>query len=361
MGLIRLFLALSVAVWHLPGAQFRLMYAGTAVVFFFIISGFYMAMVLTEKYAADTGKFYSARFWRLYPAYAGMCLVMIGWSMFTGQPTAFTARLAMPLSEQVLLVAGNVSMFGQDLYEFSNSTVAPWAGWFSPDFFKGHWVLIGQAWSLSTEVWFYLIAPFIVRWPGRTFAALAAVLVLRIVMLGALDLPWVWGYWFFPGALTFFLLGASSYHLHRQFSFPAGRHRQIGMTALAAFFVAVVIAIATSGMALSPARNGSIDTVAHWTSYALFSLSIPYVFALTKDNRVDRWIGDLSYPLYLAHGLVHGIVFNVLLAPQGPLLWSFVGLAASMTAALFLVFFVEVPVEWIRRLAKRRRASLWAP
>ncbi len=44
------FLALSVTVWHLQAAPFHLLYAPFVLVCFFVVSGFYMAMVLTQKY-----------------------------------------------------------------------------------------------------------------------------------------------------------------------------------------------------------------------------------------------------------------------------------------------------------------------
>src|SRR5689334_17258530 len=95
MGIIRFILALSVALWHVPQAPLKLVYAAPAVLGFFIISGFYMAMVLTEKYK-DARSFYVARFWRLYPAYAAMLVVMIVWFTITHSPNAFTSRLPLP-------------------------------------------------------------------------------------------------------------------------------------------------------------------------------------------------------------------------------------------------------------------------
>ena len=77
MGLIRLFLALSVVVWHIPGRTFTLLDAQIAVLFFFITSGFYMALTINEVYAPRGGSarpgwrrgFYLSRILRLYPAY----------------------------------------------------------------------------------------------------------------------------------------------------------------------------------------------------------------------------------------------------------------------------------------------------
>lgn len=55
MGLIRLFLALSVVVHHLGSERpFWWVHAGVAVILFYMVSGFYMALVLNEKYRVDS-------------------------------------------------------------------------------------------------------------------------------------------------------------------------------------------------------------------------------------------------------------------------------------------------------------------
>jgi len=49
MGAIRILLALSVVLWHVQGQHPRLLNASVAVLLFFVISGFYMALVINEK------------------------------------------------------------------------------------------------------------------------------------------------------------------------------------------------------------------------------------------------------------------------------------------------------------------------
>ncbi|MCX6311853.1 MAG: acyltransferase, partial [Bacteroidetes bacterium] len=73
MGSIRTLLALSVVVFH---SYFifgeRLIGGLVAVQAFYLISGFYMAMILNEKYKAGKGSyklFITNRFLRIYPAY----------------------------------------------------------------------------------------------------------------------------------------------------------------------------------------------------------------------------------------------------------------------------------------------------
>jgi len=87
MGLLRLILAIAVVIAH-TNSIFGLKFTGglVAVETFFIISGFYMSMILDRKY---TGKgsyilFLSNRFLRLYPMFWVVLLLIIISSIFFG-------------------------------------------------------------------------------------------------------------------------------------------------------------------------------------------------------------------------------------------------------------------------------------
>jgi peptidoglycan/LPS O-acetylase OafA/YrhL len=82
MGILRFLLALAVIASHANGIGIPLPHekpypswaifmvdGRQAVALFFIISGFYMAMVLNTKYQNSTLKFYGNRFLRLWPTY----------------------------------------------------------------------------------------------------------------------------------------------------------------------------------------------------------------------------------------------------------------------------------------------------
>jgi peptidoglycan/LPS O-acetylase OafA/YrhL len=42
--------------------------------------------------------------------------------------------------------------------------------------------------------------------------------------------------------------------------------------------------------------------------YVLIAAGIPFLFKLTKDNALDANIGELSYPIYMCHLFVMGLV-----------------------------------------------------
>ncbi|SRR5579871_908214 len=350
MGAMRFTLALSVAVWHLPGAPFRLLNAAVAVLGFFIISGFYMAMVLSEKYSAAK-PFYAARFLRLYPAYAAVAAFMVLWFVLTRSPTAFTAWLPVAPAEQAVLAFLNIGVVGQDFFEFSRNAFG------SGDFLNAQWMLVGQAWSLSSEIFFYSLAPFVVRSAARTAALLILALAIRWALIGWLGLPSpVWGYFFFPGTLCMFLLGSLAYHAH--IGARKRLPRWLGYALLAAWLVWLIRGSATAGIVMPNDPRTGMDGPAFWVFYLAFAASVPVVFAATKDDRLDRAIGEISYPLYLVHGIVQGAIFFKFGAPQGEAGWTIAALSASVIIAIVLHIFVERPIERTRQRRSKIAVAL---
>src|ERR1700749_5034265 len=97
MGLMRLVLALSVLRGHTGTLLLGLglLPDDLAVESFYMISGFYMAMVLNEKYTrqSDLIIFWQQRFWRLYPTYLTvLCLGLVVGGircLYQGKPVGY--------------------------------------------------------------------------------------------------------------------------------------------------------------------------------------------------------------------------------------------------------------------------------
>ncbi len=359
MGLIRFALALSVVFWHVRGAPFHLMNAAVAVTLFFIISGFYMAMVINEKYAKGEPDhwirtFYLARFWRLYPPYLVMFLIMMIWGAPTGLPSPLLGRLPMSIFDQVVLAVPNIFLFGQDIHQFLVRVRVESAGpnflldivnCINPAVLQDTMMAIGQAWSLAVEAMFYLIAPFIVRSARKTAILLALALAFRFFLLEVLDQrSGIWGYFFFPGAVCMFLLGSAAYYLRKLLP-RAELHPAVGWVALTGFSVWFTATSIVDGVVLPSRADWSIDRPQFWLLYVAFAFAVPFIFEATKRSWLDREIGELSYPLYLVHSLVVGLVYYRWTGPQGVIPDAWAAAVLSIIAAFAMRQIVEVPVE----------------
>ena len=233
MGSLRFLLAISVVYWH-AGVflGFPLVPGDTAVQCFYAISGFYMSLVLNEKYGSESSSyllFISNRFLRLFPAYAivllltlWLALMVSGLSPSAALPFAVAWQSLTPIdwSSAALLIGSQIFMWGQDIYLFFTLKHGALAFW--PDFYTARQPLhpllvIPQAWTLGLEFSFYLIAPFIVRRSvGAIMVAFAASLGVRLCLqfwFGYQGDPW--SYRFFPSELAVFLIGALGYRVYK--------------------------------------------------------------------------------------------------------------------------------------------------
>src|SRR5437764_1109421 len=132
MGSLRILLAIGICFAHATGvgASLHWMFEYTAVYVFFVISGFYMQMVLSTRYTPErlgdawVRQFYLARYLRLFPAYAAACATMLGFALlvYTAdgrlvQPFNSWARLypngdSWQLLYGMGVLASNFTMFG---------------------------------------------------------------------------------------------------------------------------------------------------------------------------------------------------------------------------------------------------------
>jgi len=232
MGSIRLLLALSVIASHC-GLVFGSSFVGgsVAVQSFYIISGFYMTMILNEKYVGRNGSFrlfITNRFIRIFPIYwvvlAASVIFVAGMAWSTGVPAQIFNNYSSIRTNIVpftYLSLSNVVIFGQDLAFFLGLNPGSGTIYFTSDFWHTHpplytFLFIPQAWTLGLELTFYLIAPFILRKGIKTVVTLIILsFLVRLTLFDCLNLrndPW--NYRFFPSELMFFLLGYICYQMY---------------------------------------------------------------------------------------------------------------------------------------------------
>jgi peptidoglycan/LPS O-acetylase OafA/YrhL len=364
MGLIRLVLALSVVIWHIPKRTGAWIDASVAVLLFFVISGFYMALVIGERCALVERRgwrrqFYASRFFRIFPTYLVMVAVMVAWFWYTASPNVFGGGVGQAGSSRLLLVILNLAIIGQDFFEAvvnsvaqgeHNALAARSASAMPAGFFDAQFMLVGQAWSLASELLFYAAVPFVVRSLRRTLVLFAIGLGVRLLVIFGLGFSsHVWGYNFFPSTFCLFMLGSLGYHLYLRVKGWRGAGR-IGAAALIAMAVFAAVSVARFKGVLLVDRATGFDTPRVYLAFVSFAAALPFIFALTRASKLDRMIGELSYPLYIVHGLVIGLVFFFWERPQGSLPWEIVAGALSVVAAAAMFLVVDLPVDrWRHR------------
>lgn len=346
MGLVRFLLALAVLLAHMPTSTVHFIHGGLAVQAFFVVSGFYMAMVLDEKYS-DTKLFYTNRLLRLAPAYFAMMAIalvaLLGFGLtVTSSMEIMEATYTNPLSA-VVMVFENIFVIGQHwtywfmIDEQGALALDPYGGMpteTSAVAFQA--LLVPQSWSLSLELFFYAIAPWLAKRHMGTLVAIAAASI-GIRFLGYLmpvELPLWQGRLFLP-VLFMFVFGMLAYRaMPLVEKLPRAAH-----FTLLALLIALIVGLPHTGW------SGDVQV---WMVYIGVAIGTPFAFAATRRWKADRWIGELSYPIYLTHLVV---MAPVLIYEWPYPTWTAIILTLALSAAILQ--FIERPVDrWRQRRAR---------
>lgn len=357
MGVLRFLLAMAVVCAHTPfGTQFT--GGRVAVQTFFMVSGFYISLILHTTYN-DKALFWSNRILRLMPSYYVVALLtLVSVLVFdVAVYSRFEDFAQLPDAAKLFLVLTNALLFFQDITMFlgvSNGNlhfVTNFANSTPPLY---HYLLVPQAWSLGIELSFYLIAPFALRLSDRKlYFLLAASFAVRAALyVYGLRLD-PWNYRFFPSELAFFIIGALSQRYYEKY-----RHWLRKANLRLGPVVVVGVWAFTASFAHIPVSKTLLMVV----YFAIVAMALPLLFETTRKSRIDRHIGELSYPIYLSHMLVISCLQSLW---KGPLNNAFGFSACIITIGLSLLiyFLVDKPVGLIRErrkysaLSKRNRTE----
>lgn len=327
-----------------------------AVEIFFMISGFYMSMILGGKYAT-TGEgirlFYQNRALRLYPTYL---LVMMGsWAVFlltwiVIQKTPGNSWLEsygqMRWWELLLLILPNWTLLGIDAHShlyFSEASglifrlppdpPLPMDG-------SLYWVhgfrTVPQAWSLGLEIWFYLMAPFLAKlnWRWLVLMCVASLFVKLGVEQGLER----YSYFFFPAQLHHFIFGMLAQRIG-----VAGWGKQLSPR--------VGLILTGMGYVLICLYPFGPHMLPKYVVLGFFAVSLPIIFRCTEKHPLDRLVGNLSYSFYLLHLDVWMVLQKTKLADPH--------LAALVCTILAVGVYVllEKPLDAYRQARLRKRLS----
>lgn len=368
MGLLRLLLAFAVVIAHSAPLYGFVGIGAQAVPAFFIISGFYMNLVLATRYLRTRNgirKFYFNRFIRLFPIYWVTVIIVLMLAMIPQSGSS-------PFFDRIVFQAGNAAdralaggtpslwagipnllMIGSDilrLFTFSvksqqlmlvDGSTYNQAGFID----LGQILIIPPIWSLGVELVCYLAVPFLSRLKTAPLAAIffAATLIQYAWYAWAYSMSVAWSHLPFWYNAPYFILGMLAYRIYDH-----------TITLRISFRIALsLIPFVIWGLYPTLTASFTRDWMmwAQWLIWLPYALAIPALFSLTKNSAVDGKIGDLSYPVYITHTLFAwpAVAFG---SSQ-----ALVAIAASCIASLLLIRLVDVPVAKF----KNRTTNLTPP
>lgn len=351
MGLIRLLLAISVITVHAsPIFGLNLIQGQLAVEVFFMISGFYMALILSEKYTkkSDYKLFISNRFLKIFPTYWLILLLslifqLVYWYLNPNSPNIFALfnqKFNLNPFIFITFVISNLLIFGQDVLLFFGLNTANGTLFFTTNFrlFKPeiyNFFFITQAWTLSLELFFYFLAPFLNRFKNKYLLIIMSLsLGLRLILYsqGLNHDPWT--YRFFSTELIFFLSGILMYRFYRYI-----KTKSFQKLSIYGFFFYFSFLIYYQFLPYERTKQLVLF---------LFSfIFIPFIFNLFKTNKIDRFIGELSYPVYICHFLIIDILTHFTALPN-----QFLGITTAISSIIFSILvlqFIIKPIDNFRQ------------
>jgi peptidoglycan/LPS O-acetylase OafA/YrhL len=369
MGVFRLLLACSVLLGHTGGHGFfglAFLDREIAVQSFFVISGFYMALVLNEKYTGPGryGTFLQQRFLRLFPTYLiilfSILLIDATISWVTHAPFGslkawYDNIHVITPGAALLYVTANLTIFGQDVTAILQQDQATGQLYLLSDRAHhfvpcGSFILNSPSWTLAVELDFYLLAPLLVCRSVRfqTMVLLSSFILRCAFLYIIIGRETPWSYCFFPSNLFFFMAGSLGYLFYKrnrsQIEVLASSHSWI-------FWVFGAIVVTYNRL-----------PYAHQL-YLVFLpfvfLMVPLLFAVTRNNRFDRLTGELSYPFYLLHSHVL-ILMKPLFIEQKQWLYGPSCVAVTLLLSYLFYRFIELKTEHFREsLYQKKKNPAW--
>lgn len=290
-------------------------FGSMAVMCFYLVAGYVMTYSFKSNFEGrlgNIGSFYVDRLFRVYPLYLLSLLMIYVLVRATGYGVLY-------LDGKSMLV--NLTMFGLNLH---------------PQ------IMNPATWSLGTEVQFYLLLPFMVRFKWLKYSLLPlSYAVFVAASLGHLDTV-QWGYKYLPGTLFFFILGSI---LQDASGKPAERRVLTAIVAIACMHLALL-----SFSARNITAPYSFEALA---GLALGSIALVVLGrAKPQQRELDNWLGSLSYPIFLSHVCV--LYFFDHLRATGVIAFSPRGMVAlQLIAALAVALPMKFADDYFQHLRKR--------
>lgn len=350
LGIFRFVLALLVVAQHFTNfaplsfqqAVIPLGLGSIAVLVFFAVSGFVIAEAIEGHYRGRAGAFLANRSIRIFPpllAATTVTLLVIALLLLGGPFRHFEMHSTEVLTADVLSLRNVIGNYFQ---------VLPGAARLGLGM---DYPLISVVWSIRTELMFYLVMAVIMLAPVRNYRQ-----ALAVAGIGALAVHYV-------ASLTnagpetlrlipFFVYGVAVYY--------ALNGSLTGLAISVLTWVLSLIALVEIGNQLPSMVRDMFGPFAMPARVIILGALLGLIPALSRVTLarplpLDRYLGDLSYPLYLNHAAI--MIVTGAFWPQ--LGWGGLSLAVLVTFALTVVMYrlVEPGLNGLRARVRGGRGS----
>jgi peptidoglycan/LPS O-acetylase OafA/YrhL len=355
LGVLRTILAIAVVVYH-SFKIFGLRMCGgqVAVESFYMISGFYMALILNEKYIglSNYKRFIASRFVRIFPVYwfvliCALLLCIVGfygfnkpfylWRFISNYGCLSGVAIFYFIFENIFVVGQDVLYFLviDDSCKLSLSHHA-----FSFKHTGYQYLLVPQAWSISLEFMFYLIAPFLVTKKIKWQLLIVGIGISTKLFFGYKYYLYYdpWSYRFFPFEIAFFMAGSLAYRYYCH----------IKQKSISNYIAYSLLFLNCLWLFIFGEIKGN-ETLKLVFFYTFLLSSMPFIFKTFKDNKWDRNIGELSFSIYIGHHLLVSLFHSYFFSnPLQLKYYGYVIVGLSIVLALILHQILVKPLERYR-------------
>ena len=151
-----------------------------------------------------------------------------------------------------------------------------------------------------------------------------------------------WTYRFFPSELALFLLGSLSYYIFSDLN--------IKISKVKIYLIYTLIVIFTFSYSFISLPGRSI------VYFFLVASTLWFIFQLTKNSKIDRFIGELSYPVYCSHLFINSYIFNKINFFNNSdisFLTSFLKIFIVIIISAIIYSLIQIPVDRYRKIYKK--------
>lgn len=241
----------------------------SGVEFFFVLSGFLMAWLYGHR-LGETGlprRFVLSRFRRIYPIY---------W---------FVTAALLPIFFWMPTVGEGYERDGLEI--LTSLLLVPWK----------HPPIVGVAWTLVFEVWFYVLFTAILWRPSLALPTILLYIV-AIVFIKAPDNSFLLQFVLNKFILLFFFGAMAGFLTRSAFARRFNIDIFFAIAATAIVMLAALLWLRAYGMVPRELERNGLGILASVLLFALVRIETTHPF---RTPRVLVYLGDTSYALYLVH------------------------------------------------------------